>query len=275
MIEMDRADYKKIEKFIERSTLSPEPLSVVLGNNPGRVFVDQVEQPETALIWSQGIEGFYLIGNEKNASCLSRFDAFIDQTITPMLKSMGYDYLEVSPSHESWHDVMESIFRSRGLDTWRQCTYALKEKPDRIEAPEKLPYITRNIKDLFDVDTLNNSQYLYDTLLLYWESIDDLKARGSCFYAEKDNTVIGICFTGFVTKNEKVLNIETDDRFRRMGIAYNLAVNCISEILEDEKTAYWDCMEENVGSQRLAEKLGFTRTGTYTCYGFPLMNEPV
>ena len=36
---------------------------MIEGNNPGWVFADDLNTPMTALVWAQGIEGFYLVGD--------------------------------------------------------------------------------------------------------------------------------------------------------------------------------------------------------------------
>lgn len=271
MQELKPEEFYRVKKNIGFENLSPEPISVILCNNPGNVYVDDSKNPKSALIWSQGIEGFYLIGDEKNNDFNAEINSFIDEIITPMLKQKGYDYLEVSPCNKSWYKTIEEVFKSRKIDTWNQLTYIWDKASSKRSNKCRLNYNVRSIKDnQFDIHQLSNKEYLFNTLLLFWNSIEELKEKGSCYYAVKDNKVIGICYTGFIGHEKKAIGIETNKEYRRKGVAYNLASKCIDEILEGDRIPYWDCMEENIPSKLLAEKLGFKKLGKYVCYGFPV-----
>jgi hypothetical protein len=45
----------------------PEALAIIEGNNPGWVFADGLNTPRAALVWAQGIKGFYLVGDAHSA----------------------------------------------------------------------------------------------------------------------------------------------------------------------------------------------------------------
>lgn len=270
MHKLNPKEFYRVQEHIGFDNLSPEPISVILENNPGSIFVDNYICPTSALIWSQGIEGFYLIGDEKNNTFITELNSFIDEKIAPMLKKKGYGYLEVSPCKDTWYEVIEDIFKDRKMDSWNQLTYLMDKDTQINDYKSSSSYNIRNIKDKFDFNVLSNKKYIINTLLMFWDSVDNLKEKGSCYYAEKDNKVIGLCYTGFISTDKKVIGIETDKECRRKGVAYNLASKCINEILEGEKIPYWDCMEKNIPSKMLAEKLGFRKIGEYICYGFPI-----
>lgn len=197
MEELPPEAYSRLADTIDLSKFNPEAASVIRGKNP-----------ESAFIWSQGIEGFYLIGDPNN----TRFNS-----------------IQVPP----------------GMDV-------------------------RSIQDDYDLCELDNADILLNTLLLYWRSMDDLQKYGSCFYAVAENTVVSLCYTGFATDSFDVMGIETCKDYRRSGLGYTLALRCIHEILERGKLPYWDCMEENIPSMKLAEKIGFLKSGEYICFGFPI-----
>lgn len=49
-----------------------EVKAVVEGVNPGRIFVDSIDSPHSALVWLGNNDGFFLIGNEKMNSLILR-----------------------------------------------------------------------------------------------------------------------------------------------------------------------------------------------------------
>ena len=66
MTKLELKDFYRIQKNIGFKGLSPEPISIIMKNNPGNIYVDNIIKPKTALIWSFGIAGFYLIGDNNN-----------------------------------------------------------------------------------------------------------------------------------------------------------------------------------------------------------------
>lgn len=52
MYELAQVDFYKARPLLEGHFLHPEMVSVIEGNNPGWIFVDQMAQPRTALVWS-------------------------------------------------------------------------------------------------------------------------------------------------------------------------------------------------------------------------------
>ena len=68
----------------------PEALAVIEGNNPGWVFADDLLTPRAALVWAQGIEGFYLVGDARRSAFIDDFDFHITQVLEPRLRSLGH-----------------------------------------------------------------------------------------------------------------------------------------------------------------------------------------
>ncbi len=66
----------------------PEALAVIEGHNPGWVFVDNPNAPRAALVWAQGIEGFYLVGDASSAVFLDELDFYTDQVLKPRLRNL-------------------------------------------------------------------------------------------------------------------------------------------------------------------------------------------
>jgi len=59
--ELPKDQFYKVRQVCARGDcLSVEPWSIIELNNPGWVFTDNPTYPVTALVWSQGIQGFYL-----------------------------------------------------------------------------------------------------------------------------------------------------------------------------------------------------------------------
>lgn len=271
MIKLKSDEFYIVQENIGFERLCPEPISVIMKNNPGDIYVDNIKKPKTALIWSYGIAGFYLIGDYGNKKTNNDIKKFVDSIIIKRMKEKDYNCFEVSGSTPSWDRAIAEIFGQKELRSWKQIIYIgdLKTQGESLET--SFPYEIKNLKDeSFDITELVNKDYLINELLQFWNDIDIVKKKGNCFYAIINGEVIGMCYTGFVTDEMKAIGIETVEKYRRNKVGYNLALNCLHEIVEEGKTPYWDCMDENVASKRLAEKLGLTKSGEYICHGFSI-----
>jgi hypothetical protein len=66
----------------------------------------------------------------------------------------------------------------------------------------------------------------------------------------------------FIQKNDIFLGpIWTSDEYRRRGISFNIAEEIIHSPEDKVDYFWWMCDEKNIGSRKLAEKLGFLEYG--------------
>jgi hypothetical protein len=59
---------------------------VVVGNNPGEVWVDCETNPSSALVWSSGLECFQFMGSARNSAFNQSVEQCIKDEIIPFLK---------------------------------------------------------------------------------------------------------------------------------------------------------------------------------------------
>ena len=93
--ELIQDEYYKIENLI-RSNKFPEAASVILKNNPGWVFVDNIDNPKTALIFCKGMGSFYLVGNYNNVQFKNELLSFIEGVLYSKLNNIGISWIEIS-----------------------------------------------------------------------------------------------------------------------------------------------------------------------------------
>ena len=95
----------------------PEARSVIQGNNPGWVFGDKPINPQTVLVWSQGIRGFYLIGNRKNEVFLNELNTFISCDLKSKLIQHQVTWIEICGG-PNWDNLIEkNVFRQK---SWKK-----------------------------------------------------------------------------------------------------------------------------------------------------------
>jgi RimJ/RimL family protein N-acetyltransferase len=250
----------------------PEAQAVIQGNNPGWVFVDDLDAPRTALVWAQGIEGFYLAGDTDNTGFLEALDDYVDHVLKPRLHSLGGTWFEVSGGG-NWDPVIESTFEKRNLESSPQWVYTLPPiehgaaiKPETVADCRLLRLDRRLLLDF----SAGNEEFLHARLALSWGTGDAFLKAGLGYVLVCGQEIASLCCSAFVSGDTHALHVETRASHRRKGYAEAAARAFIAACMERQVHPYWDCMAENVASARLAEKLGFARSHTYTLYSFPL-----
>jgi len=250
----------------------PEARAVLQGNNPGWVFADDPGAPKTALVWAQGIQGFYLVGDPGSTRFLESLDETIDHVIVPRLFALGVAWFEVSGG-ENWNAVIESAFKHRNLESSQQWVFRLKPVKHVVAVqPEiigdgKLLRIDRRLLDDFPQRAQG---HLLSKIKLFWGSESAFLQAGLGYVLVYRGEIVSLCFSGFVAGDIHAIDIETLASHRKKGFAEAVGRAYIEECINKSLQPHWDCMASNIASVRLAGRLGLTRHHNYTLYSFPL-----
>jgi hypothetical protein len=250
----------------------PEALAIIEGNNPGWVFVDDLNAPRAALVWAQGIKGFYLVGDANSTAFLQELDVYTDQVLEPRLHDLGVAWFEIS-GDENWNPVIENVFEKRNLESSQQWVYTLKPSKHtsvtqlKAVGDSKLLRVDRHL--LVDLSAVNK-EFLFSKLVQFWGSVDTFLNTGLGYVVVDGEEIASLCCSGFVAGKIHVIDVETEASHRRKGYAETAARAFVTECIEKHLQPHWECMAGNIASARLAEKLGFTQSHVYTLYSFPL-----
>ena len=99
-----------------------------------------------------------------------------------------------------------------------------------------------------------------------WCNADDFIKSGKGFCVMNGNRIAACAFSAAVSSEEVDIGIETLPDYQHMGLATVAVEKMIQYILKHKKRPVWACDANNKGSQRLAEKTGFRKTGE--CFTF-------
>jgi hypothetical protein len=269
MIELTKDEYNIVKPLLQGKEGYLVPESIIEKNNPGWVFVDSKIDPKIVLIWSHGIEGFYIAGNH-----ISRYsneiNHFIDSYIKPKISSLGITYFEISSIPPVKDIDLQNILGSRNLYSWIQSKYIFKR-----EKIDSLPFDARlyEIKDIFDKKhLLKNVDILENTILSYWESLETYLRKADGFCIVIDDFIVSWAITAWVAGNKHEPRIDTIENFRQKGFAKMCTLAIINKYLKKGYIPYWECEKSNTASAKIAENLGFSKLFDYNCYGFKIIN---
>lgn len=270
--ELKREDFHKCLHLLnEQGQL--EGKAIVLGVNPGRIFVDTPSAPKTGMIWLGNNDGFILFGDEENQQFNAALNLFIDEIITPDAKKVGLNCFEVVGNHEKWNETIETLFKHRRIGKWNQKVYTLDENSYTCESKLLLPqgYTVHKINEqLYEKNTINNIAFLHETIEEFWSSSKHFFKDGIAYGAFSSNEIVSICHSGFVVNDIHCVGIETLAEHQGKKLAQILAHYYVQDCFANDMTVYWDCMEGNKPSVAVAEKLGFRNTFNYIGYEFPI-----
>ncbi len=270
--ELKQDQFNNAVHLLNGDFINLEIKSVIKGYNPGWVFVDNPEEPKTAMVWSKGIRGFYFVGDENNINFNNSIDNYIDKEIFHRAKTLGMDYFEFSGTSLEWEATLESVFAHRDILKSKQFVYKNNIIEDRIFENVKLnnDYSIKKI----DLELLNsgllNLDFIKSIILEWWDTTEDLLAKGVGYCILHNQRAVSVCTASFVTEESMESHIVTLEDFRKKGLAKKAVSEFLKHCKANSYEAYWDCMEKNIGSRALAESLGYKKAYEYSLYEFKL-----
>lgn len=245
---------------------------VVTGHQPGEVWVNDLARPSTALVWSGGLEGFCFMGNPLTLPPQDGFESFIDGAIIPFLKEKGIRCFEFSAEGESWVPALHDALGSRDLQESYQYVYksdppAWRHSVDGNPAvPEPFRAVRLDARQLheWELDRVENGDFLIRYVEQYWGTLSNFLVEGFGYAALTDgNAIAGLAVSSAKFGMTRAIGVETLEDYRRLGLSSSLVKLLLNDFHNHGITAWWDCMESNIASQKTAEKAGLTRSHRY------------
>ncbi|GGA86879.1 GNAT family N-acetyltransferase [Ornithinibacillus halotolerans] len=272
IIELDKNEFYKCKHVINQDG-QIEVKAVVEGINPGRVFVDNVLIPASGIVWLGNNDGFFFIGNEGNENFNNEISNFIDDFIMPEAKKVGLNWFEGMGNHSGWNSVLENVFKHRPFKTWNQKVYTLQMENYKAQSEPIIEPGFEVIKinqTLYNNKSISNINFLRNKISEFWSSPEQFFKEGIGFCIVHNNTIVSICFSGFVVDHVHCVDIETLENYQGKKQAQRIAHCFVKDCLENNRLPYWDCMESNKPSIAVAENIGFTNVFDYRGYYFPI-----
>lgn len=265
MLELHFDKFSVVESFFINKKSCVPALSVFHGNYPGRVFVDNEQEPNVAIVWAIG-RWMYLEGSLASNKNKSDISSFLQNIVVPDCREKNTNWFEIYTSEDDTWDQLfleetkflkgikhyESVY-TLNLNKFNEVKKSMTSIEDGIEI---------NIKN-FDIlpESLRYSPYISE----------ELKTKISLgVELIKDNQVITICKNnGFILGNEYFIDVDTFVKEERgKGRATAAAIQLIDLLLKSDMFPLWETTHENVPSHKLALKLGFEAVEHYPVYAF-------
>ena len=261
--ELDKTDYAAVRPLLHLLAWHLTSAAVLDGNNSGRVFVDDLANPQTAFMFSP--EGCYLAGNPDNDA----FNRALNHAI----------YTGEVPGEK-----VNALFFVYHPESWEARLTALLDPRPPIMMPRR-HYVCRQVKydwranlpDGFAVHRINEALlsqaglkipgHMHGWMENNWGSTTGFLERGFGFVSIHDDEVVSWSLADCVSGDACEIGIHTGETFRRRGLATITATVAVEHALSNGFAMVgWHCPEDNHGSIGTAEKVGFERERDYTMY---------
>lgn len=247
--------------------------TLINGKTRGRVWVNQIDNPTTALVWDQFNTLFFILGDSTSPELNLALHKLIVEDIFPQITKLQYRrfFLQFEPN-DAWENEKEGILN--GLDWSQKAIYAYASTQNQAEhSPEPMPPLPDDYqlvpitKDLFEKKSLKNLEMITGAIKASWQSLDAYCEQGGIGYCLiHENDIASWCSTDYVVRNECDLYIETYDDYKLQGLGTLVAAACIQKCIETGYLVHWHCFHYATGSYKIAEKNQLIRTGEHPVY---------
>lgn len=238
--------------------------SVLEGNTRGEIYVDDMENPKTAVLYGIGFE-VLCAGDPNHISLHRELPDLLANRLMPSARSYGMPALNVYFPSEAWEKALHKALSDRfQLAAVKKRFYTFESDGglSHMEMPTA-PGLTRIDDRLLNDETLRNRDALLQWVGLSWLSLDDFARKGIGYCIVEEGTIASWCLSVFASGNRLELALYTDESFRNKGCAKKVSAACVARCLADGCVPLWTCDDDNLPSIRVAEALGFRRTLDY------------
>ena len=216
--------------------------AVLLGHIPGRAVVDDVAAPRHALIRSQ--YGFTFLSREADQSFLDR--------------AVGQEQRE-NPVHLIWVDTdgERRVPPPFHLSVARRFEYRARKGPARAR-----PLPDGYSLERMDADLLERCLWKSEVVRACG-SVPRFLEVGLGFCILQDTEIACESYAVFRGDGVFEIGVISARAHRGLGLAVHACRRLIEACEDEGLETYWSCAQDNVASNRVAEKLGFTGRRAY------------
>lgn len=263
--------YGRVRPLLLPLAHQPFCSAVLARIHPGRVFVDDRDHPRTAAVTRQD-PWVFLAGDPDNPA----FSRALNEAIFAReIIDQQVPYLLFTTHPGDWHGQLAAVCSPRHPLPAQRRHYVCREfeydwRTDVLDGFTVQPMD----ETLLDRPGLTVPEEVSHTIER-WRSIASTRLRDFGFVTVyQDATSDAAQVASWATVDAIVdgtgdAGLFTLEDFRRRGLATITAAAAVEHGLSHGvSTVNWTCSEDNIGSIRTAEKLGFERQRDYTLYYF-------
>lgn len=261
-----KSEYIKVKGLIKNTPINTLFAEAVIEQKiNGKIFVDNTDKPQTCYIIHPYCMTL-LLGNSENGEFNK---CFKDYALNSNNIRKTNEWMQAFPN--SWDNVLPELFGNKLIKSSENTRHEYKgliELNTRVnfEFSEKdfLRFKTPVIDN--DIKIIRTDRQVFREMpgsvvpSYFWETEDDFLNNGVGFSLFYKNKLASTAYSSCINKTQLELGIETVPEFRNNGFAKYVCQALIEYCIENNYEPIWACRLENIGSYKLAQKVGFKPT---------------
>jgi GNAT superfamily N-acetyltransferase len=230
--------------------------AVEAGNSAARLWA---AQGGPALLWDQGNNVLYLAGAASPAG-VAGLAALAAGELRAAALAAGRGRFKARGSSPGLHAALPEIFAGVALRPLEERLYRYERAaPPDVPAPAVGEFWLAPIDAaLLGAGDIENLAPLLGEIGWMWPDQARFLAAGGGSAGLTARRLICWCTAEYASPGACGIGIETDEPYRRRGVAAATAAHFVAACLAAGRAAHWECGEWNEASWRTAERLGFT-----------------
>lgn len=260
---MEEISKHRIEEYVKYFPDSqPEMVlaSVIDGNTEAQLwYTSQPNNNPVCLLWDKGNNVFYLSGQLVLPETIKDLASLINTHVKEKAIKERLSYFNVKTLSSSLENSITDIFQNIALHKINELFYTFQaQKVKSIPNPrlEGIQYHPIDA-DFLEEGRFENSQDVKSEIEWMWPSLERFREKGFGTAAVIDASIICFCTAEYVSKSKCGIGIAVIAEFQNKGIATATAAHFLEHCLNQNIVAHWECDKDNIGSVRVAEKVGF------------------
>jgi len=257
MLELTPAKFSRILPLLAGIKQKVLPYAICEGFNPGRVFVDQPENPQVALLWSP-VGYYFLAGNPAQAGDLTDIRRTLTEIFVPASQATGETGFILIPSHAGWQEQLATLLPGREVIEIYRRPFAFDPAQFAAQGDWRA-----HIPAGFHLQKLDAALAEKIGAQASWAAVDDFLTNGLGFALLDGDEIASTCHSVFASRERLEIDVHTDEKYQRRGFAVLVASVFIEACLARGQQPNWECFWENEASTALAGRLGFSAEPDY------------
>ncbi len=265
--QLAREHYERIQSLCQGLEYQLIITAVIENTSPGRVLVDHPDHPTSCFLSTA--EGCFLAGDPHNTRFNIELGIYLKEKMTSTETEADDDkILIISCFPNDWAQKFSTLVPTKSPVLIPRRYYTCTKL--KWQAPVPIPFTLQQINaELLARHDLVIPDHLTSWIQSNWGSQDAFLKRGFGFAMLQRNHVVSWSITDCVSRSRCEIGIRTGPEYQRQGLATLTAAATVDYGLHHGFDQIgWHTSEDNIGSIKVAEKVGFERSKDYIWYLF-------
>jgi GNAT superfamily N-acetyltransferase len=266
MVLLDKSNYGKVLRPLKTVTINNLFARAVIEQTvTGKIYVDDPINSQTFYVVHP--YGMTLLFGESNNEKFN--EAFRIYALNKDKSRDNFEWMQVFPSN--WDNVLSFLFKDvlmKSSDNTEKAEEGIIELNTRVNFKFNLAKHQSLSTQIIgkDISIVRANEQMFQEMqgsvvpLNFWDNKEDFLKNGIAFALFYKDELASMSFSSYWFGNEFEMGIETKEKFRGKGFAELVCRAIIDYCIENSYEPIWSCRLENIGSYKLAQKLGFEPT---------------